>query len=239
MRHGHVNYMAKSVVGEKGMREVPLTRLGRDQASAAGQALAGVRFDLAISSGYPRTADTLNLVLAENREPIPVAEVEPDLAEIRNGAFPPIKGRRDISSAMAFSFDNAAAPGATMLPGGEVFSEGVVRRASAIQRLLARPDWHTALVVAHEGTNRLILGWMTGNDLSAITCFEQDLGAINILDFDLVPSSDGQGVTIERRIIKAVNLTPYNYVKHGMNLTSLEFIVEPYEDRPDDVAGVS
>ena len=30
----------------------------------------------------------------------------------------------------------------------------------------------------------------------------------------------------ERPIIKAVNLTPYNYLKHGMNLTSLEAIFE-------------
>jgi len=30
--------------------------------------------------------------------------------------------------------------------------------------------------------------------------------------------------TVARAIIKAVNLTPYNYTKHGMNLTSLEAI---------------
>ena len=29
---------------------------------------------------------------------------------------------------------------------------------------------------------------------------------------------------IARSIIKAVNLTPYNYLKHGMNLTSVEAI---------------
>ena len=32
---------------------------------------------------------------------------------------------------------------------------------------------------------------------------------------------------IARVLIKAVNLTPYNYVKHGMNLTSLEAIFDP------------
>jgi probable phosphoglycerate mutase len=32
------------------------------------------------------------------------------------------------------------------------------------------------------------------------------------------------GAEIARRLIKTVNLTPYNYVKHGMNLTSLEAI---------------
>ena len=43
-----------------------------------------------------------------------------------------------------------------------------------------------------------------------------------MLDFDLVPGANG--TDIARSIIKAVNLTPYNYTKHGMNLTSLEAI---------------
>jgi probable phosphoglycerate mutase len=50
--------------------------------------------------------------------------------------------------------------------------------------------------------------------------FEQDTGCINVLDFDM------NGSEIERPLIKAVNLTPYNYLKHGMNLTSLESIFE-------------
>jgi probable phosphoglycerate mutase len=66
---------------------------------------------------------------------------------------------------------------------------------------------------------------MTGNGLNAIQAFEQDLACINILDFDLVPRADGSvGTEIARAMIKAVNLTPYNYTKHGMNLTSLEAI---------------
>ena len=51
--------------------------------------------------------------------------------------------------------------------------------------------------------------------------FEQDTGCINVLDFDL--HTDG---SIERTMIKSVNLTPYNWLKHGMNLTSLEAIFE-------------
>ena len=109
--------------------------------------------------------------------------------------------------------------------GGDAFSDALNRSRRAVERLLAQPDWHTALVVAHEGTNRVLLGWMTGNGLSAIQAFEQDLACINILDFDLVPRADGApGTEIARSIIKAVNLTPYNYTKHGMNLTSLEAI---------------
>ena len=104
-------------------------------------------------------------------------------------------------------------------------SASQARNVAALQRLFAQPGWHTALVVAHEGVNRLLLSWMTGNGLSAVQSFEQDLACINVLDFDMVPREDGTvGTDIARRLIKAVNLTPYNYVKHGMNLTSLEAI---------------
>ena len=86
------------------------------------------------------------------------------------------------------------------------------------------------LVAAHEGTNRLILGWAaTGcslnEGLKAVRAFEQDPACINVIDFDMVPAADGGiGTEIQRSLIKSVNVTPYNYVKHGMNMTSLEAI---------------
>ena len=66
---------------------------------------------------------------------------------------------------------------------------------------------------------------MTGNGLSGVQAFEQDLACINVLDFDMVPREDGSvGTEIARALIKTVNVTPYNYTKHGMNMTSLEAI---------------
>jgi probable phosphoglycerate mutase len=233
MRHGHVDYFANHVA-KKGTHEAALTRLGRAQADAAGEALASVAFDVTLSSGYPRTRDTLDRVIAHNAHAVPAHDIDEDLVEVRGGAIQGVSGRRAMAHAMAFEYDAAGKPGATLFAGGEVFAEAIARAERGIRRLLARPGWHTALVVAHEGINRLILGWMTGNGLAAVATFEQDLACINVLDFDLVSAATGQGTEIQRRIIKAVNLTPYNYLKHGMNLTSLEFIFEPYEERPDE-----
>ena len=71
----------------------------------------------------------------------------------------------------------------------------------------------------------LLLSWMTGAGLNAVQAFEQDLACVNVLDFDMVPKEGGAvGTEIQRRFIKAVNMTPYNYTKHGMNLTALETI---------------
>jgi len=51
---------------------------------------------------------------------------------------------------------------------------------------------------------------------------EQDMSCLNITE------SDGPGSAVERRRIKALNITPYNLAKHGLNLTSLEQMYRAY-----------
>ncbi|MEQ9520535.1 MAG: histidine phosphatase family protein [Parvibaculum sp.] len=224
MRHGHVDYFGKEIREAGGdMSVVPLTPLGREQAKAAGIALSHVTFDRAVCSGYPRTRQTAELVLEQQAGEVPPLQVEPGLVEVHGGSIGQIRSRAEIAAKMAFHFDAAGEPDASMLPGGELFSAAMDRSINSMTRFLAEPGWHTMLIAAHEGINRLILGWASGGGLHAVRAFEQDTACINVLDFDLVPCED-EGVKIERAMIKAVNLTPYNYVKHGMNMTSLEAI---------------
>lgn len=221
MRHGHVDYLAPEVVRSRNTRDVVLSPQGREEASAAGRALAHVAFDRAICSGFPRTRETAEIVLSLNQSP-PELEAEPELGEIHGGQMS-VKNRQELVATMAFSFARAAEPGATMLAGGEAFADAQARAVAAIRRLLGEPNWKHAFVAAHSGINSLLLSWAAGAGLAAVGTFEQDTGCINVLDFDMVPREDGgPGTEIERVLIKAVNLTPYNYVKHGMNMTSLE-----------------
>ncbi|MCE9649228.1 MAG: histidine phosphatase family protein [Parvibaculum sp.] len=231
MRHGHVDYFGKEIQAAGGdTKVVPLTPLGQEQAKAGGVALSHVRFDRAVCSGVPRTFQTATHVLASQPEELrPALEVEPDLVEIHGGGFIEAKSRAELAAQMAYHFEVAGEPGATMLKGGEVFADAERRAIEAVKRLLAEPGWHTVLIAAHEGINRLILGWAAlgakGSGLKAVQAFEQDPACINVIDFDMVPRGDGAvGTEIQRAIVKAVNVTPYNYVKHGMNMTSLEAI---------------
>lgn len=226
MRHGHVDYFSKIVVVERRADLVPLTELGRSQANAAGRALAHVRFDLALCSGYPRTRQTAEHVLALNENASHLTlEDDADLVEIKGGGLIQVRSREELSARMAFEFDQSHVPDASMF-GGDKFADVQARSVRSVVRLLARPDWHTALVVAHEGVNRLLLSWATGAGLVGASRFEQDLACVNILDFDLVPKAGDDGVEVSRTIIKMVNVTPYNFLKHGMNLTSLEAIFQ-------------
>ena len=223
MRHGHVDYFAKEVVESKDPRLARLTDQGVAQARAAGRALASVGFDIAICSGLRRTRQTAEYVLAEQAGSAPELETDSRIEELHSGQYIEFKTREQLAATMTFQFENAHLEGATFLEGGELFSEAIVRTIVALEDLLSRDSWHTALVVAHEGINRIILSWMCHAGLNASASFEQDTGCINILDFDLATSVKGRS-QIERRIIKSVNLTPENYIKFGMNLRSLEAI---------------
>ena len=80
--------------------------------------------------------------------------------------------------------------------------------------------------MAHEGVNRIVLGWACGGGLATISAFEQDLGCINIIDVDVTPAESGAGLQIERMAIKALNMTAYDFVKKGLSRSSLEHLFD-------------
>ena len=222
MRHGHVDYFSEEVTRSKDPRRASLTDQGREEANAAGQALGSVPFDRIVCSGLKRSRQTATCVQDWQTGDVPEIKDDPRFEELNSGTFIEFKSREQLAATMTFQFENADKPGATFLDGGELFSDGLERAKNAIQSLIDEPGWANALIVGHEGINRVLLSWFCNAGLNASVSFEQDTGCINILDIDLVPNESGH--TIERKLIKAVNLTPLNYEKLGMNLRSLEAI---------------
>ena len=223
MRHGFVDYTSEAVRKSRDPKVATLTERGVEEAQAAGVALSDVHFDLAICSGLPRTRQTAEIVLAEHPLSLEL-EVEERFGELRSGSYMDFHSAEHLAAVMTFTFEQAGEPDAEFLPGGERFADAMVRVRAALHDLLMRPNWASALVVAHDVVNRMVLADVIGAPLGASAGFEQDTGCINILDFDLVPAESGEGTRVERGVIKAVNLTPANYLKNGMNLRSLEAI---------------
>ncbi len=223
MRHGFVDYTSQAVRAARDPSIASLTSQGRAEARAAGAALSEVHFDLAICSGLTRTRQTAEIVLAEHPN-APILEEEPRFGELRSGQYMDFKSAEHLAAVMTFTFEQAGHPEASFLPGGEKFSDALIRIREGLGDLLVRPGWATALVVAHEVVNRMLLADIIGAPLGASAGFEQDTGCINIIDFDMVPGENGERTRLERGLIKAVNLTPANYLKNGMNLRSLEAI---------------
>lgn len=221
MRHGHVDYFA---VKSTEFREVSLSPDGVEQAEAAALALKHIPFDIAVFSGLPRTRETAEHILAAQESP-PKLLAEEGLEELKNGIVT-ASSREELAAWLAYSFDGAEEDGATFLPEGERFDGAEKRIVAAFSELVTSGEWKSALVVAHEGVNRILLGWACGGGLATISAFDQDLACVNVIDVDITPNSSGDGLQVERVIIKALNVTPYDYIKSGLPLTSLEHLFE-------------
>jgi probable phosphoglycerate mutase len=213
MRHGEVSYRRADGRAEFST-QVHLTDEGVAQARAMRELLAEVPFDLGAHTGLARTRQTAELVL-EGRG-VALEEIGA-LREIQAGSIDHLTDER-LDAEFTYGLERAAEPGAAF-PGGETFAAFQARIVPAFEALLRRPDWTTALMVGHGGTNAVILAWVTRGGLAGLSAFEQDAGCVNIIDADVV---DGE---IVRRMLRAVNLTPYNLTKHEHYLTVAERIV--------------
>jgi probable phosphoglycerate mutase len=205
LRHGEVSYVeaGRPVPPES----VPLNEHGRAQAAAAAQALADVQFDRVVVSGLPRTVETARIILGGRDLPI---EVVPELHEIRGGRFrhlPPAELRRTFVDALT----RPLLPDDTFLL-GETFGAFRDRVLPAFRALLAGTSWRTMLAVLHGAVNRVILADVLGAELHGLGHIEQDACCINIVDFDAA----------DYGIIRLCNYTPYNPLKVGLDLTTME-----------------
>jgi broad specificity phosphatase PhoE len=205
MRHGEVSYFPNGQpVPPEG---VPLNDEGRAQARAAARALADVPFDRVVATGLPRTAETATIVVGERGIAI---EVEPALQEIRPGRFGDITPA-DLRRSFTEALTRPLAPEDRFLM-GETFGALQARVLPAYHALVADRSWRRLLLVAHGAVNRVILGAVLGTGLESFGHLEQDPACINIFDLN----EHGYG------IIRTINYTPYNAIKEGIELTTME-----------------
>ena len=210
LRHGEVSYFDPSGIPYQ-PEEVPLNEEGRSQSSAAGKALSEARADLIITSGMPRTVQTAELLLAEMGDSPRIEHIE-DLHEILPGdAFKDTGEGRDLAFANSL---RKSLQRETRFLGGETFGSLEDRVLPAFKGLTDRDDWKELLIVAHGGTNRMILSEILGGGLDTFGRLEQDAGCINIMDLD----PDGSF------ILRLLNYTPGSPVKAGMRLSTMEQI---------------
>jgi probable phosphoglycerate mutase len=205
LRHGEVSYFARG-------RPVPpegvhLNEHGRAQALAAAQALADAPFDRVVTSGLPRTDETAAIVLGQRALPV---ETLPALREIRGGRLADIPPS-ELRSTFVGALTRRLTADDTFLM-GETYGDFRDRVLPAFRALAADTSWSALLLVAHGAVNRVILADVLGLDLHGLGHVEQDAGCINLVDFD----EHGYG------IIRLVNYTPYNPLKAGMALTTME-----------------
>ena len=213
-RHGDVSY-----VDDQGNRVadstiVPLTPWGREQAMQTGKALANIPFDRAVVSSFPRSVETASLIL-EGRD----IAIEQDPAFVEFQGNNAARGAITDLNDLAYAFRHAAVPGARYV-GGDSFEDVNDRVVSALERVVAEPDWETLALVAHGGINRLVLGWAFGTGLAGFSSIDQHTCCFNIIDVDVHPETN----EVVRKTVRAMNVTTYDVAKEGNHLLSLEQI---------------
>jgi probable phosphoglycerate mutase len=203
MRHAEVSY-----VGERDPESVRLTERGHGQAAAAERALAGVAFDLVVTSSLPRTAETA-AVVAPEQEPVHW----PEFAEWRGGRLDDMPA--DELEAFFVGSLHPAGEEARFL-GGESLGEALDRVLPAFDRLVAQ-EWETALAVFHGGINRILISHALAGGRSYFGNFEQAPACINVLDLGTSPESAAEW------IVRTVNYIPYDPL-HPARTTTMEHL---------------
>lgn len=182
---------------------VPLTEEGREQARAAAEALAGIRFDRVITSGLPRTVETARIVAPE-------AELEswPELREIEGGRLADIP-EDDLERTFVEAWRDVVPEDARFL-GGESIGSLLDRVIPAVARLRAAGDWDVLLAVLHGGVNRAILSHALTGSRALLGNLEQSPACINVLDVG------------DDWVVRAVNTTPADLAHRDSRLRTME-----------------
>jgi broad specificity phosphatase PhoE len=235
MRHGEVSYYEEGrSVHPDG---VPLTPVGREQAQAAADALAGIEFDWVITSSLPRTVETARIV-APGIEPEPW----PELRELTSGRLADFSAE-ELEGMFLGAFKDVVPEDARFL-GGETIGALYDRVIAALERLLADTSWDVVLAVLHGGVNRAILSYALTGGRTFLGNLEQAPACINVLDVGVgaARGADRQDVraspvrpseTTSRPadgghtegtgwIVRAVNVTPYDLAHRRGRSTTME-----------------
>jgi probable phosphoglycerate mutase len=201
MRHAEVSYFESGLPVPPD--DVPLTEAGREQAGAAGDALAGIAFDRVLTSGLPRTLETARLV-APGVEP----ESWPDLRELKSGRLLDIPPG-ELEAAFLDAFKDVV-PGDARFLGGETIDELFDRILPALERLRADETWDVVLAVLHGGVNRAIVSYALTGGRTFLGNLEQAPACVNVLDVG------------DDWIVRAVGVTPYDPAHLRGRTTTME-----------------
>lgn len=151
-----------------GQADPDLSPLGREQAEHLGRRLADVHFDALYITSLRRTAQTAAPLIA--RRPM-VANIEPDLREIRIGDWEGGEFRRREVIKDPVMMELLRGGGWGLVPGGEDPEAFATRVRGALRRIQAAHPGERVAVICHGGVIGQAVALATGaRPLAFMTC---------------------------------------------------------------------
>ena len=154
LRHGETALNAKGVM--QGWLNEPLNQNGRDLAVATGRAMRGIRFDACISSPLDRARETVEILLRESGNDIPVS-VDDRIREIHFGDLEGKTFREMGEAGTLFYTDPFRLTG---FPHGESIRDLCARTQAFLRELVAKDDGGTYLIGTHGCATRAMLNFL-------------------------------------------------------------------------------
>ena len=176
VRHG-------SVVGAETRRfighlDVPLSPLGERQIALVASRLGSVKIDAVYTSDLGRARASAEIVAAPHRlRPVAV----PELREFAMGRWEGLTAEEiRAEDDVAFATWMADVAG-YQFPEGESLAQLAERAWPAFERIVATHNGSSVAIVAHGGTNRLILCRALGLGAERLLALGQDYGGLSVL----------------------------------------------------------
>ena len=154
LRHGETALNAKGVM--QGWLNEPLNQNGRDLAVATGRAMRGIRFDACISSPLVRARETVEIILRESGNDIPIS-VDDRIREIHFGDLEGMTFREMGEAGTLFYTDPFHLTG---FPNGETIRDLCNRTQAFLRELIAKDDGKTYLIGTHGCATRAMLNFL-------------------------------------------------------------------------------
>ena len=172
-RHGETEANVGRVL--QGHLDNPLSERGNEQVTHLGKRLLEEGVEIIYSSDLKRAQATANAFAELAKLPV---KIEPRLRERSYGEFEGQPVTEYETALMAANVSREAyAP-----RGGESLLDVEKRVSSFLESLIAQNLGKTVLIVAHAGTNRMLLKILLKKEFSAWLTLQQDNACVNILE---------------------------------------------------------
>ncbi|MCH7568728.1 MAG: histidine phosphatase family protein [Nanoarchaeota archaeon] len=151
IRHGQAENNPNHIINEDPKKEINLTELGKKQAEKAAQTLKKIKFDIIITSEFPRTKETAEIInkyhhtltIIDSRINDFISGVEGESVHVYRTE------RERLAKEQGIDIFNVK------INDGESF-EDQRKRISLFLKYLERKDYRIVLIVAHSDTLQII-----------------------------------------------------------------------------------